>query len=329
MSRSPSRPSSRASASGSSSPQSPRKSTSRASSRHSAQDARSVSLGSTTPPRPIRTAAEVRTQYGIKTHNIRELREAKAKAIHECDYELSEGLQILIDDEQLTIDTTLIESLKQWLRGQLTETFDHFQANLAALDDHRAARASDAQKSVQEVRSAMQARHVDQLTKLETDRELALWMAQRRTTSDHRAAIRHSQILASRAAVGAAIALRTVADAALAARQAEWEKQINARFGRRRDLLLKKQVDELVALQETFDDNAARLEASYQEEVALQKTKMRVWLQRTLQMAIAKQRLERPRPGEVEEIAQELTRCLKDYLAEQGEEGLLSQNKPE
>jgi putative sterol carrier protein len=317
MSSPPSRASSRASAGGSASPRSPRKTASRASSRQSTPSS------AHTPPRPVRTAAEVRAQYAIKTHNILELREAKARAIKGCDYERSEGLQILIDDEQNSIDATLIASLKKWLDDQLTETFSRFHANLAAIDDRRAARESDAGKDTQSVRAAMQARHVDQLTKLETDRELALWMAQRRSTLDYHHAIRHSQVLASHDEVGEAIAVKNEADATLSARQEEWEQQTNRRFDGQRAALLKRQVDELVALEESLKENIAQVEASYHEEVRLQRTKMRVWLQRTVQMAIAKQRLELHRPGEVEGIAEELTQYLTEYLKEHGEESLL------
>jgi UDP-N-acetyl-D-mannosaminuronate dehydrogenase len=123
--------------------------------------------------------------------------------------------------------------------------------------------------------------------------------------------------------VADALQIKDEADAEITAVRQEWTNDINARYNRKVEITTRRQMAELEELQRTFDANIKLIQAGFENEVAIERRKAGVWIQRTLQKAIADPNLQIHKPGLRQQLTDELKKTLVQCLAEQHEESLL------
>jgi hypothetical protein len=257
------------------------------------------------------------------------LRQLKARAIGdknkpwENDVLLSEGIQILIDEAQNDMKFTYLKDMDSWVIEQVTETLARLDTNRASLDERRQANESDVRADIEQVRRAAEARHIQDLTRCEVDRQAELLAANSRRTSDYWNKMKHAQVLTSHDEIDAALGMKADAEAELADMRDRWADEINIRYDKKIEMTTGKQLAELEELQRTFDSYLDIVQAGYENDVAVERRKAGVWIQRTLQKAIANPDLTSHQPALRKQLAAKLTASVEAFLIEQGQESLL------
>jgi hypothetical protein len=269
------------------------------------------------------TPDQVREQFGIQTKDVMELRVLKKAAIKEYRYDLSEGIQVLIDESDSDVSGSFLSELTAWLIEHVSETISRLDTNTRLLNERRRVRESDICSDVEQVREATEARHIEEITLIEVHRTAELMAAGTRETFEYRHALKHSQILAAHDEVDAAIRMKNSADAEIAAVRQGWANEINERYNRKIALTAKRQIRELEEIQRNYDANLELVRASFENEVLTEKRKARVWIQRTMQKAISNPNLEIHKPGLRKQLTDELTKKLHEFLKEREQESLL------
>jgi hypothetical protein len=197
------------------------------------------------------------------------------------------------------------------------------EANIGSLEQRRRSQESDIGNDIVQVRDATEARHIDELTLIETKREIELAAANRRETFEYRHSLKHSQVLAGHDEVEEAIRMKNVADEEIRLVREDWANEINDRFDRKVDQVTKRQIRELEEIQRSYDASLELVGTRYENDVLIERRKAGVWIQRTLQKAISNPNLEIHKAGLRKQISETLTKSVHKFLSDKQQESLL------
>jgi hypothetical protein len=241
------------------------------------------------------------------------------------DFDRSEAIQGILASLHHDNSSDIIRQHKQLLRDGLTEALAGLDSNLADVrretTDAEIAFRSDAEV----LYSDLKEHHVEELTSLFEREHIATLKEEQRNSAEFRALTAQAMSFAAGDDVEAARQTKLAADRSRDEGLARRLTAVRASFARLFKQAHKRQLGELMALQEEFRKRIEGIARAGDERVGAEQRKTAVFMETQLRRAISDAADHIMKQSERSRIATELGKCMTTFLRERNREFLMLQ----
>jgi hypothetical protein len=253
----------------------------------------------------------------LESKRIEELRLIKKEAILKYDYDKSDDVQRYIDSLMSDNTDKVLQAFKQWLGDGVQQALHKYDLNLLEVDEEAEDRELKIRQECELVFRDMQKRHIDELTAIETEREIARLRERSRESADVKSLLDASQRLATVDDVKGAKSLKSEADALKDQQYHQRMEVINGKFDRLIKQAIRKQSSELEGLQRKLDALLEEAESIHESEKIDQQKKAGVYIRFSLHKAITDAAFQLEKKDKRVMVSTELTSFLKKLLKDE------------
>ncbi|KAH0791922.1 hypothetical protein GPJ56_004106 [Histomonas meleagridis] len=250
--------------------------------------------------------------------SFEELRKLKKDMIYEYDYDKSSKIQTYIELQRTDNTGKVIESFQKWLRDEITKVIENYDKNQE--DAVRDSREFEKRIRVdtENTFEQMKARHIEELTDIETEKEVEKLREKRRVSQEVYDLWRQSQKLASVDEIEDAMKTKAQADSLQVQQGEERQEKVEMKYSKIIRQVLDKQKKEIEGLQKKLVSLLDEAEAVMEKEQMEQKKKVGVFVQYALNKAITDGTKQLSNKKMRMTVTNELTAFVKKLLKENG-----------
>ena len=255
---------------------------------------------------------------------IEKLRILKRQAITDCDFDKSNAIQRYIDLKVIVDIDGVIAKAKAWLQEGIEAAVENYNANVEDINAEASDKKIRIRGDCDNIFQNMQKRHVDELTEIYMDQEIAVKREVERLPADYRGMTRQAQKLASQDDTESAKAMHAKAEEIRCQQVQARQEKMKERYDKIADQTIKKQEGELELVQSSLANLLNECDRNLEADLREQRRKLAVYVKHSLIVAIQSSCDWLEMIEARTRVSTELTQFVKKLMKDMNKEDLLT-----
>lgn len=252
------------------------------------------------------------------------LRILKQIAISNCDYDKSDAIQKYIELKMVDNTSEVVGKASEWISEVLEDALKRYTGNVTIITDDATDKKLRIRSGCDECFKDVRKKHINELTDIETERQIELIKEENRVPGYYTAMKEESQRLARNNDRAGAKTTIEKAEALLKERKAQKKKEIHSKYNAAINAALERQEKEIEALQDRLQSELSTADDMAESDLDQERKKMVVCIKSTIKMAVDSSIEHLEKVETRSKVTKALTDYTKKFLKERGHESLLN-----
>lgn len=220
-------------------------------------------------------------------YSLTDLRKKREEEVNELNFEEVNIIDEAIRKCNTSNKDSVVESIKKSLSEIIDECFKRFDQNCQSIEEKSASKEGDLRRASNDYFQQVKERHIQEHADLETSRQLNLIRASNRPSAKNNEMKNIAKNLARSGVIDAAISAREEAKMSLEQEIIERKADVNRRFEKSLENLIKKQVNDLETMQNNLNKQLHSNEISKEKEMTVLKQALKGSITNAMRRAIS------------------------------------------
>lgn len=250
-------------------------------------------------------------------YSLTDLRKKREEEVNDLNFEEVNIIDEAIRKCNTSNKDSVVESIKKSLSEIIDDCFKRFDQNCQKIEETSAAKESVIRKASNDYFQQVKERHIQDHADLETSRQLNLIRASERPSAKNNEMKNIAKNLARSGVIDAAISAREEAKMSLEQEIIERKNDVNSRFERALGNLIKKQVNDLITMQNNLEKQLHSNEISKEKEITVIKQALKGSITNAMRRAISEGCNRLSKKDERPELTTQITNFVQQKLEDE------------
>ncbi|KAK8900165.1 hypothetical protein M9Y10_002488 [Tritrichomonas musculus] len=251
------------------------------------------------------------------SYNLTELRKLREEEVNNLNFEEVNVIDEAIRKCNTSNKDTVVEAIKKSLSEIIDDCFKRYEQNCQAIENDSAAKEAVIRRASNDYFQQVKERHIQDHADLETSRQLNLIRAAERPSAKNYEMKNIAKNLARSGVIDAAISAREEAKMSLEQEIILRKYDINARFEKALENLTRKQVHDLVTMQNNLSKQLQSNEKSKEKEITLLKQALKGSITNAMRRAISEGCNKLSKKDERPDLTAQITNFVQQKLEDE------------